>query len=96
MATIIIRCPFCERSLKMRQDHGGRRGRCPGCGGIVEIPPSDGLTTLPPRPAPPPVPEKVKISRFRCHKSISPPDVPSAPSGRQQRRVGFGAVNWPA
>ncbi|MBI3099100.1 MAG: hypothetical protein HYY93_12785 [Planctomycetes bacterium] len=44
---IPLTCPHCRRSLETLDEHAGRQVRCPGCGGVVEVP-----VFLPPGAAP--------------------------------------------
>ncbi len=37
-AKISVPCPSCGRPLRVPESARGRRGRCPGCGGNVDIP----------------------------------------------------------
>ncbi len=42
---IHFQCPKCSRSVSVRKEYDGKRGKCPGCGTVVSIPfSSDGLT----------------------------------------------------
>ena len=49
-----VRCPHCEANLKVADEHRGRTGPCPRCGGAVLLEPSDGTSPAVqanPRPA---------------------------------------------
>ncbi len=36
--TIEIQCPACQRKLRVPEKFAGKRAKCPGCQGVVEIP----------------------------------------------------------
>jgi hypothetical protein len=35
---IHFRCPHCDRAVSVAEAHGGKRGKCPGCGTPVQVP----------------------------------------------------------
>jgi hypothetical protein len=37
-AKIRFCCPNCDRVVSVAQEHGGKQGKCPGCGNVVDIP----------------------------------------------------------
>lgn len=36
-SVLVFVCPLCEKTLQVRRDHVGRRGRCRGCGGYIAL-----------------------------------------------------------
>jgi DNA-directed RNA polymerase subunit RPC12/RpoP len=38
---IHFRCQACGKTLRVRDDQAGRRGKCPGCGSVITVPPKD-------------------------------------------------------
>ena len=57
---IECRCPSCGTSLKVAQQHAGRRVKCPKCAGVIVVPEADtpvqlplATSTVPPRRRPP-------------------------------------------
>lgn len=36
-SAIVFVCPLCEKTLQVRRDHVGRRGRCRVCGGYIAL-----------------------------------------------------------
>ncbi|MCU0703273.1 MAG: zinc-ribbon domain-containing protein, partial [Fimbriiglobus sp.] len=64
---LTIACPTCPTKLKVPDDAGGRRVKCPKCGGVMTVP-----QTTPPAPlaearppAPPPESPSVPVARRR-------------------------------
>jgi serine/threonine protein kinase len=54
---ITFRCPACQKRLSVKDELGGKRRRCPGCGGALTIPArlgvasaAEGTRDLPPSP----------------------------------------------
>jgi len=39
---IRLTCPECGKELSVRDELAGRRGKCPGCGGIITVPDAAG------------------------------------------------------
>lgn len=40
---ILVQCPLCGVRLKAPEQYGGRRVKCPGCKGVVQIPPPEAI-----------------------------------------------------
>lgn len=36
--SIAVTCPQCNKSFQVGEEHAGKKGRCPGCRGIIEVP----------------------------------------------------------
>ena len=79
-------CPTCGKTLKLRDEAAGKRGRCPFCKGVVTVPSADSeedelVEIIPPtapkteqRPPAPPPPAEARTT---------PPPLPTTPTGEQ-------------
>jgi len=45
-AMIEFQCTHCDKALKTSGDKAGRQAKCPGCGGLIAIPPLSGPSEL--------------------------------------------------
>ncbi|NNJ24805.1 hypothetical protein [Alienimonas chondri] len=69
-AAIVTRCPDCAKAIKLKPSFAGRKVKCPGCGGPVQVPAE--ADAADPRPAKA-SPAKTKAKRKR---PTSPADEP--------------------
>lgn len=92
---LTISCPSCPTKLKVPDDAGGRRIKCPKCGGVMTVPAGGADAdsgTQPPSPARPvsPVPTPAPVPRpVRVAEPPAPPAARRAPDDddRPARRV---------
>jgi len=66
---IPVQCPACGKTLNVKDEMAGKRGKCPQCGNIIEVPRPG---AIPQAPAPP-APEAPQ-------PSPPPPSPPAAPA----------------
>jgi len=68
---IPITCPTCNSHFEASPDQAGKRGKCPKCGGVIEVPINSW--------------EKVKISAVRNESEVSDePQLPPEKPGNQE------------
>ncbi|MEO1235420.1 MAG: hypothetical protein AAFX76_01385 [Planctomycetota bacterium] len=72
---IDVTCPGCSKTLRVHDRYAGRRGKCPACGGAVEIP-----APAPPEPIDDPQLEIVPEDRRTYSTHIQPPPAPDLAS----------------
>ena len=58
---IPVQCQNCGKSMKVKDDMAGKRGKCPQCGSVIEVPmagppPQAAPQQMPPQAAPPQMP----------------------------------------
>lgn len=76
-------CEQCGKQMQAKEEFGGRRMRCPGCGTVLTIP-------APPKPmAPPPAPpsRRPPAAHLEPRPAISAPAPPPAAPAAPARRV---------
>jgi ribosomal protein S27E len=81
-------CTGCGQTLRVADEHAGKKARCPACGTIVQIPSPGDAATLqpefdkPPADAPVPTPEFnpfADLPEVNVGRSVSPMSPPSSP-----------------
>ena len=87
---IEMRCAGCGQTLRVADEHAGKKARCPACGTIAQVPPAQG--TVPPVPvsenpfaADSPTPPGVGPFADRPELEANPYASPSAPLVRPAR-----------
>jgi hypothetical protein len=77
---ILIQCS-CGKQLQAKEEHAGKRVKCPACGAVVDVPtartavePAAGIAPPPsPRPAPPPQPALARRFEDEGEQALGPP-----------------------
>ncbi len=75
-----IKCPHCEKSLKVREEHAGRKCGCPYCKATVRIPESGPAE---PSPAGPGFPG-IDVAAAPKAKGAKPPSRPKRPAPKRK------------
>jgi len=77
--TIEIQCPACQRKLRVPEKFAGRRAKCPGCQGVVEIPADAGSGAAAPAGAKPGRPQPAAAKRKEPAVESPKPAAPTEP-----------------
>jgi len=84
-------CPHCNKSLRVKSEVAGKKGKCPGCSQMIQVPvqveevvvdPLDQLasSTVGPRPHPTPPPPKPRHVSHKAARAKTP-DAPKGTNG---------------
>ena len=95
-------CPSCGKTLKVGDQHAGKKSKCPGCGKPIVIPQSspDEPTTVVRQPAatppaaPPPAPAPAKSEPTTPKTIPSAPTAPEAATAQGKQRGGKKRILW--
>ena len=77
---ITFTCGQCNTAIQVPDEHAGRKGRCPGCGTVVTIPPAYAAAP-PPQPAPPPVQPYMPPQPYMPQPAWGPAPMPPGVGG---------------
>ena len=76
-------CPSCHQIVRTPDAAAGKKGRCPNCQGIVQIPQPQAPAAAPePAPQPAPSNEPIEFSCNSCHQIVTVPALHAGKKGR--------------